>query len=172
MRIPLDATRHLDDEDETIYEDVDTSAASYDYRAQQARPLTEQTMDDFDDFFNRCEGLTFIFLSCGPGQVNTVQPDMFSGIALADAALHDSEYDPPYPNRQRLNSSSRNAVPQSQVLDVVQTRVAEMLRRGSEFVLLWHVTGDNTVHVDSDLGAFADNLVNLLECDLGEYLNS
>ena len=36
----------------------------------QTRPLAMQTLDDFDEFFRSCPGMTFIFLA--PGEVNTV----------------------------------------------------------------------------------------------------
>lgn len=142
-------------------------------RAKQPKSLSEQSSTDFDHFFDRCDGLTYIFLTFDTDTVNTVRPDLFCGIALAHAAFQNADYDPPYAARKNWGCGVRSMVPRSHVEDAVKERVREMHRRG-EFVMLWNMAGEKHVRVDcsDDLihPGYCAQVAALLTDDVDDYL--
>jgi hypothetical protein len=161
---------------EAEYEVVSVSEVDdvdrYSYDARQAKPLNEQTLDDFDDYFQNCEGLTFIYIAYDDtgNQTNTTYPDVLSAIALARDALLQADYEPPYPHSQH-EATSLGAVPKAQVASGMTARVSELKRRDVKFVLIWNIAGQSSVNVAGDLCGFTDNLIDLLATEVRELLS-
>lgn len=159
---------------EVGYEEVSVSevddVARYSYEVRQAKPLNEQTLDDFDDYFQNCEGLTFIFISYDStgNQTNTTYPDVLSAIALARDALRETAHEPVSPSQHE--ATSVGAVPKAQVASGLHARVSELQRRKVEFVLVWNIAGESSANVEGDLDEFKDNLIDLLATDVRELL--
>ena len=111
----------------------------------QTRPLAEQTLDDFDEFFRSCPGMTFVFLA--PGEVNTTYPDVITAMQVVYCSSRGThfepslEYEPPLP--------PADAFSRQKLLSEIQARVGEMDRRGVQYRLIWNLAGDSEVYVDS-----------------------
>lgn len=109
------------------------------------RPLAEQSLDDFDEFFRSCPGMTFVFLA--PGEVNTLYPDVITAMQAVyclSRGMHFEpafEYEPPLP--------PADAFDRQQLVSKIQARVEEMDRRGVQYRLIWNVAGDPEVCVNS-----------------------
>jgi hypothetical protein len=112
---------------------------------RQTRPLAEQTLDEFDEFFRSCPGMTFVFLA--PGDVNTLYPDVITAtqaVYCLSRGTHFEpalEYEPPLP--------PADAISRQKLVSEIQARVEEMDRRGIQYRLIWNVAGDPEVYVDS-----------------------
>jgi len=66
----------------------------------QTRPLAEQTLDDFDEYFRSCPGMTFVFLA--PGEVNTVYPDVITAIQVVDCLSRGMHFEPAFDHEPPL----------------------------------------------------------------------
>ncbi len=132
-----------------IADDDDYQEEFDSYSKRQEKPLTEQSLDDFDDFFQRCKGVTFVFLAYGnsdsSGQVNTLYPDAISAICLADCALRGDAY---APSESADGLQDFNEGSSLEIVSAIRNRIAEMNRREVEFNLIWHLAGNDEVHVD------------------------
>lgn len=130
--------KHLDDneflDDVPDEEQIDINA-----------PLEEQTLDDFDEFFRSCPGITFIFLS--PGEVNTVYPDVITALQMADCLLRETHFEPALENKPPL--APANSCSRKEIVPEIQARVGEMDRRGLQYQLIWNIAGAPEVCVDS-----------------------
>jgi len=139
--------------DEYEYEELETasdvseygsSACLYNDNEQQAKPLAEQSLDDFDEFFRRCSGITYIFLASG--EVNTVHPNIVDAIRLADCCLRGCPFTPVF--GEGVVPQTRDSLNRSEIVSQIRDRVAEMNRREVEYCLIWSISGDSNVHAD------------------------
>ena len=111
----------------------------------QTRPLAEQTLDDFDEFFRNCPGMTFVFLA--PGDVNTTYPDVITATQAVYCLSRGTHFEPAFKNEPPLPPA--DACSRQKLVSEVQARVGEMDRRGVQFRLIWNLAGDPEVCVDS-----------------------
>ena len=111
----------------------------------QTRPLAEQTLDDFDEFFRSCPGMTFVSLA--PGEVNTAYPDVITAIQVVDCLSRGTHFQPAFDHQPPLPSA--DACSRQKLVSEIQARVGEMDRRGVQFRLIWNLAGDPEVCVDS-----------------------
>ena len=111
----------------------------------QTRPLAMQTLDDFDEFFRSCPGMTFIFLA--PGEVNTVHPDVITAIQVVDCLSRGTHFEPAFKNEPPLPPA--DAFSRQELVSEIQARVGEMDRRGVQYRLIWNLAGDPKVCVNS-----------------------
>jgi hypothetical protein len=150
-----------------VYESV-SSVGRYSYSEQQAKPLAEQSLDDFDGFFRRCKGLTFIFLA--EREVNTVYPNVVEAIRLMDCSTYDRPFKSDY---EAAVSRPRDSFSRPEIESEIRDRVAEMNRRGVDYALIWSLAGDGKVHADGtekmldghEIGwLLVDEVQDLFEC--------
>jgi hypothetical protein len=155
----------IDDWDEEEEIEFDSSgnpiATGPTYNERQTRPLAEQTLDDFDEFFCRCPGMTCIFLV--PGDVNTVYPNVDSAIQMADCFWRGAKFAPAVEEEASLRPS--DSCSRQEIISEVQARVAEMDRRGAEFGLIWNLAGDPEVRFDSSEGMEGEEEIGRLLAD-------
>ena len=137
-------TQNLDDESlcEEIESDIENDTGVCDYTARQAMPLDQQSLSDFDDLFQHCDNLAYAFVV--DGQVNTVQPNVMAALGLLDAAQTQQSYFSP-----SRTVPFRRKAPTTNVAALIQERAEEMIRREIDFVLVWHMPGDDAVHIET-----------------------
>ena len=111
----------------------------------QTRPLAEQTLDDFDEFFRNCPGMTFVFLA--PGDVNTTYPDVITATQAVYCLSRGTHFEPAFDNEPPLPPA--DAFSRQKLLSEIQARVEEMDRRGVQYRLIWNLSGDSEVCVNS-----------------------
>jgi hypothetical protein len=112
---------------------------------RQTRPLAEQTLDDFDEFFRSCPGMTFVFLA--PEEVNTLYPDVITATQVVYCSSRGCDFEPPFDNEPPLPPA--DAFSRQKLVSEIQARVEEMDRRGVQYRLIWNLAGDPEVCVDS-----------------------
>ena len=112
---------------------------------RQNRPLAEQTLDEFDEFFRSCPGMTFVFLA--PGEVNTLYPDVITAMQVVYCSSRGCDFEPAFEYEPPLPPA--DAFSRQQLVSEIQARVGEMDRRGVQYRLIWNVAGDPEVCVDS-----------------------
>jgi hypothetical protein len=111
----------------------------------QTRPLAEQTLDDFDEFFRSCPGITFVFLA--PEEVNTLYPDVITATQVVYCSSRGCDFEPPFDNEPPLPPA--DAFSRKKLVSEIQARVEEMDRRGVQYRLIWNLSGDSEVCVNS-----------------------
>ena len=111
----------------------------------KTRPLAEQTLDDFDEFFRSCPGMTFVFLA--PGEVNTVHPDVITAIQLVYCLSRGNHFEPAFDNERPLPPADASS--RQELVSEIQARVGEMDRRSVQYRLIWNLAGDPEVCVFS-----------------------
>jgi hypothetical protein len=112
---------------------------------RQTRPLAEQTLDDFDEFFRSCPGLTFVFLA--PGEVNTTYPDVITAMQAVQCLSREMHFEPALEYEPQLPPA--DPFSRQKLVSEIQARVREMDRRGVQYRLIWNLSGDSEVCVDS-----------------------
>ena len=170
QRVPPSYSVGSGGEFEEVLVSEERDAGTYSYVARQAKPLREQTLDDFGELFRQCAGLTFVFLAYIPEQVNTASPNVLSAVALARSALQGSSYDPPHADLPAFEVTGSNALPRDQVVQAVQARVMEMQRRKTDYLLIWHVADGKGVRVAGDLCRYRVDLANFLKTEVYDLL--
>jgi hypothetical protein len=111
----------------------------------QTRPLAEQTLDDFDEYFRSCPGMTFVFLA--PGEVNTVYPDVITAIQVVDCLSRGMHFEPAFDHEPPLPPADTCSRPK--LVSEIQARAEKMDRRGARYRLIWNLAGDPDVCVNS-----------------------
>ena len=112
---------------------------------RQTRPLAEQTLDDFDEFFRSCPGMTFVFLA--PEEVNTLYPDVITATQVVYCLSRGTPFEPAFEYEPPLPPA--DAFSRQKLVSEIQARVEEMDRRGVQYRLIWNLAGDPEVCVDS-----------------------
>jgi len=124
---------------------TETASLTNSNSESQTRPLAEQTLDEFDEFFRSCPGITFVFLA--PEEVNTTYPDVITATRAVYCLSRGVHFEPPFDNEPPLPPA--DAFSRKKLVSEIQARVEEMDRRGVQYRLIWNLAGDPEVCVNS-----------------------
>ena len=124
---------------------IETASLTDSTSERQNRPLAEQTLDDFDEFFRSCPGMTFVFLA--PGEVNTLYPDIITAMQVVYCSSRGCDFEPAFEYEPPLPPA--DAFSRQKLVSEIQARVGEMDRRGVQYRLIWNLSGDSEVCVNS-----------------------
>jgi hypothetical protein len=124
---------------------IETASLTGSNSERPNRPLAEQTLEDFDEFFRSCPGMTLVFLA--PGEVNTTYPDVITATRAVYCLSRGTHFEPALEYEPPLLPA--DAFSRQKLVSEIQARVGEMDRRGVQYRLIWNLSGDSEVCVDS-----------------------